>query len=114
MSEIDLEIYKWLLSYGLGAHQRSPFARLTLALNSELWAAPLAARAGNAQKVEELDKPNHPAATMYAIQLWDAEGTVIEQVIGRASSKAMADALLSTAERQYPGRRITVVEESLE
>ena len=44
----------------------------------------------------------------YWIELWHAEREQVERVIGRAASHQLARAIFTSAQSEFPGRRITV------
>ncbi len=44
----------------------------------------------------------------FAIELWDAQNTMVERVIARASNPQLARAIFGSAQKEYPERRITV------
>lgn len=44
----------------------------------------------------------------FAVELWDDDTMAVERVIARASSNQLARAIFGTAQKEFPGRRITV------
>ncbi len=44
----------------------------------------------------------------FAVELWDAEAGKVERVIARAASGQLARAIFSTAQNEFPERRITL------
>lgn len=47
-------------------------------------------------------------ALVYRVELRNAEKTAVEQVVARASSAALAQAVFAAAQREYPGRVLTL------
>lgn len=44
----------------------------------------------------------------YHIELWDAAGRVVERPLGDAASATLARVIFESAQREYPGRHITL------
>lgn len=44
----------------------------------------------------------------FVVELWDAKASKVERLIARASSGQLARAIFASAQKEFPGRRITV------
>ncbi len=44
----------------------------------------------------------------FLVELWDEEGERVLRVIARAMSRRLAQAIFSSAQSEFPGRRITL------
>jgi hypothetical protein len=44
----------------------------------------------------------------YCVELWVAEGDKVERVLARALNGQLARVIFNTAQKEYPGRRLTL------